>query len=306
MMSDSKFIIIDGPAVLHRAWHALPKLTDPKGRVISAVYGFTSLLLKLLREYQPQYLAVAFDTPAPTFRHQVYKEYKATRVPQPQEFYDQFPIVKDILKTFGIKILEKEGFEADDLIGALVKKSSLNNLIVTGDLDTLQLINQKTKVYFLRQGISEVKIYDQEAVKNRFGLSPEQLIDFKALRGDPSDNIPGARGIGEKTALALIQKFGSLENIYQHVNEIKESIRKLLIEQKEQIFLGKKLVTIKSDISEIDSLENYRLEKIDQEKIKQKFEELGFKSLIKRLEKNQNEKQNIKDQKHISKIQKLF
>jgi len=306
MMSDSKFIIIDGPAVLHRAWHALPKLTDPKGRVISAVYGFTSLLLKLLREYQPQYLAVAFDTPAPTFRHQVYKEYKATRVPQPQEFYDQFPIVKDILKTFGIKTLEKEGFEADDLIGALVKKSSLNNLIVTGDLDTLQLINQKTKVYFLRQGISEVKIYDQEAVKNRFGLSPEQLIDFKALRGDPSDNIPGARGIGEKTALALIQKFGSLENIYQHLNEIKESIRKLLIEQKEQIFLGKNLVTIKSDISEIDSLENYRLEKIDQEKIKQKFEELGFKSLIKRLEKNQNEKQNIKDQKHISKIQKLF
>lgn len=285
MISDSKFIIIDGPAVLHRAWHALPKLTDPKGRVISAVYGFTSLLLKLLKEYQPEYIAVTFDTPTPTFRHQVYKEYKATRIPQPQEFYDQFPIVKDILKTFGIKILEKDGFEADDLIGTLVNKSSFDNLIVTGDLDTLQLVNQKTKVYFLRQGISEVKVYDQEAVKNRFGLSPPQLIDFKALRGDLSDNIPGVRGIGEKTALALIQKFGSLENIYQHLDKIKESIRNLLLEQKDQVFLGKKLVTIRTDIEDIEQAEKYRLEKIDQEKVKQKFEELGFKSLIKRLEK---------------------
>lgn len=289
MIGNKKFIIIDGPAVLHRAWHALPKLTDPKGRVISAVYGFTSLLLKLLREHQPEYIAVAFDTPAPTFRHQEYKEYKATRVPQSQEFYDQFPIIKDLLKNFGIQVLEKDGFEADDLIGALVKKSSLDNLIVTGDLDTLQLVNPKTQVYFLRQGISEIKIYDQQAVENRFGLLPEQLIDYKALCGDPSDNIPGIRGIGEKIALSLIQKFGNLENIYQHLNEVKESIRNLLIEQKEQALLSKKLVTIKSDIEGIDQVEKYRLEKVDLEKIKKKFEELGFQSLIKRLEKESRE-----------------
>ncbi|MGB9680831.1 MAG: 5'-3' exonuclease [Patescibacteria group bacterium] len=291
MVSESKFIIIDGPAVLHRAWHALPKLTDPKGRVISAVYGFASLLLKLLREQQPQYLVVAFDTPAPTFRHQEYKEYKATRLPQPQEFYDQFPIIKDLLKTFGIKILEKDGYEADDLIGALVKKSSLNNLIVTGDLDALQLVNSKTQVYFLRQGISEVKVYDREAIENRYGLSPKRLIDLKALRGDLSDNIPGVRGIGEKTALSLIQKFGSLENVYQHLDEIREPVRNLLKEQKEQALLSKKLVTIKSDIPEVNSVEKYHLEKINREKIKKKFEELGFQSLIKRLEKEEQEKQ---------------
>lgn len=293
MISDSKFIIIDGPAVLHRAWHALPKLTDPNGRVISAVYGFVSLLLKLLREQKPGYVAVAFDTPAPTFRHQAYKEYKATRVAQPQEFYDQFPIIKNLLTTFGIKVLEKDGFEADDLIGALAKKSSLDNLIVTGDLDTLQLVNPKTQVYFLRQGISEIKIYDQEAVKNRYDLVPEQLIDFKALRGDPSDNIPGARGIGEKTALVLIQKFGNLEQIYQHLKDcekgencqIRDSVKRILLEQKEQIFLGKKLVTIKLDIEGVDQIEQYRLVKADYEKVKKMFEELGFQSLIKRLEK---------------------
>lgn len=301
-MNEQKFIIIDGPAVLHRAWHALPRLTDPKGQVISAVYGFTSLLLKLLREQKPEYIAVAFDTPVPTFRHQEYKEYKATRVAQPQEFYDQFPIIKNLLKTFGIKVLEKDGYEADDLIGTLVKKSPLKNLIVTGDLDTLQLVDPKTQIYFLRQGISEIKIYDPEVVKSRYGLNPSQLVDFKALRGDPSDNIPGIKGIGEKTATHLLQRFGSLEKIYQHLDEcqqgkkckIKDSIKNLLLEQKEQVFLAKKLVTIRQDVPEINTIQEYQLKPIDLEKVKENFKKLGFRSLIKRLEKEEEEKQQKK------------
>lgn len=288
MSQNQKFIIIDAPAILHRAWHALPRLTDPKGRPISAVYGFASLLLKLIREYQPEYIAAAFDTPAPTFRHQEYKEYKATRIPQPQEFYDQIPIAKELLQTLEIPILEKDGYEADDFIGTLTKISPFSNLIVTGDLDTLQLVNQNTNVYFLKQGISEIKIYDQEAIEKRYKLKPEQLIDYKALRGDLSDNIPGVRGIGEKTALSLIQKFGSLEKVYENIEKLPPTIKKLLLEQKEEAFLSKKLVTIKSDLPIVNQMEKYKFKKINQEKVINYFQKLGFKSLIQRLEKDKS------------------
>ncbi len=292
-----KFIIIDGPAVLHRAWHALPKLTDPKGRIVSAVYGFSSLLLKLLREQKPQYLAVAFDTKAPTYRHQEYKEYKAGRVKQPQEFYDQIPMVKEILQKFGIKFLEKDGYEADDLIGSLVHQSNLENLIVTGDLDTLQLVNPQTKIYFLHQGISDLKIYDQEAVKNRYGLTPEQLIDFKALRGDPSDNISGVKGVGDKTASALLEKFGSLEKIYQCLEQsgekcaIGDAVKKLLLANKDKALFDKKLVTINQKVPGVDNISPYYLGALNIEEAKQILVKFGFNSLIKRLDKDQNSQQ---------------
>ena len=286
-----KLIIIDAPAVMHRAWHALPKLTDPKGRVVSAVYGFASLLLKLWREQRPQYLVVTLDTKEPTFRHQAYKEYKAGRVKQPQEFYDQFSILKDLLKAFGIKYLERPGFEADDLIGSVATQSPMMNLIVTGDLDTLQLINPNTEVYFLHKGLSDLQVYNEEAVMNRFGLKPEQLIDFKALRGDPSDNISGVKGIGEKTALALIQKFGSLEKVYQHLEqcsdkkcEIKDSLRDLLLANKDKAFFDKHLVTIKKDLGEIGVAEDYHLRGINQQEAINALQGLGFNSLVKRLE----------------------
>ncbi|MCX6741040.1 MAG: hypothetical protein NTY61_01435 [Candidatus Parcubacteria bacterium] len=286
-----KLIIIDGPAVMHRAWHALPKLTDPKGRAVSAVYGFTSLLLKLLREQRPQYLVVTFDTKEPTFRHEAYKEYKAGRVKQPQEFYDQFLILKGLLNAFGIKFLERPGYEADDLIGSVAARSPMLNLIVTGDLDTLQLINPNTEVYFLHKGLSDLQIYNQEAVMNRFGLEPEQLIDFKALRGDPSDNISGVKGIGEKTALALIQKFGNLEKVYQHLEqcsekkcEVKDSLRELLLANKDKAFFDKNLVTIKKDLVEIGVAEDYHLNGINQQAAINALQDLGFQSLAKRLE----------------------
>ena len=301
----STFIIIDAPAVLHRAWHALPKLTDHKDRVINACYGFTLLLLKLLREQKPDYVAVTFDTPAPTFRHKAYKEYKATRAPQPQEFYDQIPITKEVLHAFGIKVFEKEGFEADDLIGTLnnLKSKILNlkSLIVTGDLDLFQLVDDKTKIYFLKQGIAHVKIYDKDAIYARFEIRPEKLIDFKALRGDPSDNIPGAPGIGAKTASELIKKFGGVQEIYEHLEThfggktclIKKSLAETLLANKKMVLLGKKLIAIKQDVKGIEGLEKCKIKEFNQEKIKSQFEKLGFKTLIKRLEKTGSQQQTL-------------
>lgn len=288
-------VLIDAPAVLHRAWHALPKLTDPQGRVVNAVYGFSSLLLKLIREQRPNYLVVAFDTKAPTFRHQKYREYKAGREKQPQEFYDQIPLTEKIIQGFNIPAFTLAGFEADDLIAAIIKEQKqkipgLKSLIVTGDLDLLQLVDEQTSVYYLRQGLNQIKIYESNDVRERFNLEPKQLIDFKALRGDASDNIKGVPGIGEKNALDLIKKFGSLEKIYTYLENnkeqelIKPTIAKILQDNKEQAILSKELVTIKQEISNLNLKKITAFGKLDFEKISQIFKEFGFKSLIKRLE----------------------
>jgi len=287
---NQRFIIIDGNSLLHRAWHALPPLTTKSGEVTNAVYGFTMILLRALKDLKPDYLAVAFDTKAPTFRHQEFKEYKAQRVKQPDEFYKQFPRVKEILENFGIKYIEAPGFEADDIIGTLCQqitnyKLPITKIIVSGDLDNLQLIDEQTKVYTLKKGITDVAVYDGKAVQERFGLKPEQMVDFKALRGDPSDNIPGVRGIGEKTALDLIQKFGSLENLYQKLekSDVREKVKTLLQEQKENAFFSKKLVTIKRDLSLEIELEDLKMAPPDQEKIVALFQELEFRSLLPRV-----------------------
>lgn len=293
----TKLVLIDAQAVLHRAWHALPKLTDSQGRVVNALYGFSSLLLKLINEQKPDYLAVAFDTQAPTFRHQEYKEYKAGREKQPPEFYDQIPLTKTVVNAFDIPVFLKEGFEADDLIGAIIqsqkkKNPEIESLIVTGDLDLCQLVDLKTSIYYLRQGLSQIKIYDLKAVKERFELEPKQLIDFKALRGDPSDNIKGMEGIGPKTALNLIKNFKNLDNLYKHLEicfknekqcQIKQPLAERLWKNREQVFRDKKLVTIEKNIPGLD-LEKVRRKNLDYEKIKKVFEKFGFKSLIKRLE----------------------
>ncbi|MBU4369679.1 hypothetical protein KKG58_02845 [Patescibacteria group bacterium] len=299
-MANPKLILIDAQAVLHRAWHALPQLTDSQGRVTNAVYGFTALLLKLINEQKPDYLAIAFDTKAPTFRHKKYEEYKAGREKQPQIFYDQIDFTKNIIKSFDIPIFEKDGFEADDLIGAIIKFQkkkipNLESLIVTGDLDLCQLIDKQTSVYFIRHGISQIKIYDQEAVKERFDLSPQQLIDYKSLSGDPSDNIKGVPGVGPKTALNLIKRFKNIEKLYQHLEKciekkerclIKEPLMQLLLNNKKQVFLDKELVTIIQKIPGLNLTKLKCLKTFDLEKIAHIFQDFGFKSLINRLEKN--------------------
>ncbi|MBI4653223.1 DNA polymerase I [Candidatus Kuenenbacteria bacterium] len=287
-----KFIIIDGNALLHRAWHALPPLYTKKGELVNVVYGFAMIFLKVLKELKPTHFVVTFDKKALTFRHKIFEKYKAQRAKQPDEFYNQIPQVKELLEAFNIPSCEKDGYEADDLIGTISHQLTIANLtigietiIVTGDLDTLQLVNENTKVYTLKKGITETIIYDAKAVQERYGLLPEQMIDFKALRGDPSDNILGVKGIGEKTAIDLLKKFGNLEKIYEIApsatnDQIKDKIKKILLEHKDEAFLSKKLVTILKDAPVQIKLEKCELKTFDQEKIIKLFQELEFKSLL--------------------------
>jgi len=225
-----RLIVIDSNSIVHRAFHALPQLSTKSGEVVGAVYGFLLVFLKALRELQPDYIAATFDLPGPTFRHEKFKEYKATRPPTAQGICEQLPKVKEILKAFNISIFEKQGFEADDIIATISSLVSgqrtpeLETIILSGDSDTFQLVDKNTKVYFLRKGVKDTVLYDENRVLEKYeGLCPEKLADFKGLKGDPSDNIPGVKGIGEKTAINLILKFGSLENLYKEVEEDKSS-----------------------------------------------------------------------------------
>jgi DNA polymerase I-like protein with 3'-5' exonuclease and polymerase domains len=281
-----KLVLIDSNALIHRAFHALPALTTPKGELINAVYGFTTILFKVLKEVKPDYIACAFDYPSPTFRHKEYKEYKAHREKAPDELYDQIPKTQEVIKTLDIPIFEKKDYEADDLIASLAKKakrSKVEVIIVTGDLDELQLVDKQTKVYTMRRGFSDTVFYNQKAVVEKFGIKPEQLVDYKALRGDPSDNIPGVAGIGEKTASSLIKKYQNLENLYQSLSQLPERTKNLLLIHKKEAFLSKKLVILVTDLPLLFNLKKCQVHTYDKNKVIKLFERLGFRSLIKRL-----------------------
>ncbi len=301
-----KLILIDGNALVHRAFHALPPLTSPKGVVTNAVFGFSSILIKTIKEMKPDYIAAAFDLKGPTFRHEKFAEYKIHREKAPQELYNQIPLVKEVLSAFGVPIYEKEGYEADDLIGTLVTKAKSKKdtqiIIATGDLDALQLVDgQKVVVFTLRKGVSDTVVYDEDAVFARYGLKPEQLNDYRGLKGDPSDNIPGVPGVGEKTAADLIQKFGSLEGLYGYLEkqearskkqaknmdgekEISEKLAEKLLADKDKAFFSKQLSTIITnlDIDFTPEKSEWR-KKADFSKIETAFRDLGFSSLLKRL-----------------------
>ncbi|MDD5012846.1 MAG: 5'-3' exonuclease H3TH domain-containing protein [Candidatus Pacebacteria bacterium] len=297
-MKKKTFVVIDGNSVIHRAFHALPPLKNKKGEIVNAVYGFLLVLIKIINEFNPQYLGVCFDLPEPTFRKKAFAEYKAKRKKAPQELYDQIPMIKDFLRLFNISICEKSGFEGDDIIGTLSHCfDDINNIIVSGDLDTLQLVNKNTKVYFLSKGVKEGSFYDEDMVKKRYdGLDKEKLIEYKALRGDISDNIPGVKGIGEKTAIELIKNFKTIESLYNNINspKITESIRKKLLEGKENAFLSKELSEIKKDVPLDFCLCNYEWGNYDLKKLKKILEEYGFKSLIKRIPGLEDSGENLK------------
>ncbi len=283
-----KLVLIDGNALVHRAYHALPKLTTKKGELVNAVYGFISILLKVLYDLKPEYVAATFDLAAPTFRHEEFEDYKATRVKAPQELYDQLGRVKQVLHALNIPIYEKEGYEADDVIGTLAvqaerDKNQIETIIVTGDLDTLQLVNDKVKVYTLRKGIKDTVLYDEKAVAERYGLKPGQMADFKGLKGDPSDNIPGVPGIGDKTAASLLQEYGTLENLYENLPFLPQKIGMKLEEYKDQALFSKYLATIKTDVPIELDLEKCRLHDYDYKQVEKLFNELEFYSLLKRL-----------------------
>lgn len=288
-----QFMIIDGNALLHRAWHALPPLTTQKGEVVNAVFGFTQILIKALKDIAPEYCVVTFDKKAPTFRHERYAAYKATRVKQPQELYDQILRIKQILHGFGIPIFEQEGYEADDIIATLVDRvirhdADIEPIIVTGDMDTLQLVDERIKVYTLKKGIAETVIFDEAAVRERYdGLSPSDLTLYKALRGDPSDNIPGVKGIGEKTAIELVKKFPTREQLRAAVEQgddaLKNKVRDLLVNGMEDLDMSYELVSLRRDVPIVFSMETARLGHPQTEELIPLFQELEFRTLIPRL-----------------------
>ncbi len=289
-----KLVIIDGNAIIHRAYHALPPMTTKEGVIVNAAYGFTSMLFKVINDVKPEYLAVTFDMAGGSkARLEAFADYKATRVKADQALYDQIPLTHRVVEALNIPIFEKQGFEADDVIGtiarAVEKKDGVEVYVVTGDMDTLQLVDDHIKVYTLKKGISDIIIYDTAEVHKRYGFGPERVVDYKAIRGDASDNIPGVPGIGEKGATDLIQKVGSLEMIYEKIDSLKElgfkdGLIAKLIAGKESAFMSKDLATIDCSVPEVDfSLEKTRIKPFDREKVVELFRRLEFFSLIKRL-----------------------
>ncbi|HLN19437.1 MAG TPA: 5'-3' exonuclease H3TH domain-containing protein, partial [Patescibacteria group bacterium] len=283
-----KLVLIDSHAIIHRAYHAIPPLTTKKGELVNAVYGFTSTLLTVLDKFKPDYIVAAFDLPGKTYRHEQFKDYKATRAKAADDLLSQIPRVRDVVKAFNIPIYEASGYEADDAIGAIVHQcetdcEGIENIIVTGDLDTLQLVNKKTSVYTMRRGITDAVTYGEKEIMERYGLKPEQLIDFKGLRGDPSDNIPGVKGIGEKTACELLKEYGTIENIYKKIGEIKGATKDKLERDKAVALQSKSLATININAPVKLNLDEAVAHDFDRQKIVNLFSELEFYSLIKRL-----------------------
>lgn len=294
-----RLVLIDSNALVHRAFHALPPLSSPTGQPTNAVYGFTALLLKMIGDLKPDYIVATFDLAGPTFRHEEYEQYKAQRVKAPDELYEQIPAVKRILTAMGIPILAKEGFEADDVIGTISAQTQdipdLQTVIVTGDLDTLQLVHGRTVVVFtLRKGMSDTVMYDEDAVRERYGIAPTQVADLKGLKGDPSDNIPGVKGIGEKTAITLVQKFGNIETLYTELEKpefvmgkkegVSENLRTKLLDQKDMALFSKKLSTIIRDVPisfDREAADWHR--HMDMPELEQLCKEFGFTTLVKRI-----------------------
>ncbi len=282
-----KLVIVDGHALAYRAYHALPlEMSTSKGEPTNAVYGFTSMLLNVLKEEKPDYIAVAFDT-GRSFRHESFSEYKATRAKMGEDLAVQLRRIFQVVEALGIKSIAIEGYEADDILGTLARKASeegVETLIVTGDTDAFQLIGPKVRVLTSGRRFSDTIIYDREKILERYGLEPHQLADYKALVGDKTDNIPGIPGVGETTAARLLRQYGSIEGIYEHLEEITPPrLRETLQEHRERAFLNKELVTIRTDIPLDITLEDLRYQGYDEEKVRDLFRELEFRSLYKRL-----------------------
>ncbi len=283
----SKFIILDGNSLANRAFYAIPLLSTAKGVFTNAAYGFTNMLFRIIQEEKPSYLAVAFDKSKAHVRIAEYAEYKANRKGNPDELRSQFPIIKDILRALDIPVIELEGYEADDLIGTLIRKAEdrgWNNIIFTGDKDALQLISPQTVVALTKKGITETEVVDEQGLKEKWNIAPQQVIDLKGLMGDTSDNIPGVPGVGEKTALKLLWEFGSVEETLAHVDQVNgKKLQENLRQHDHLARLSKKLATIITNVPVELDLESCALSNPDYPKLLELFKELEFKNLIKNV-----------------------
>lgn len=280
--------MIDGNAILHRAYHALPQnLTTKSGQPINAVYGFVSMLLRVVGDLKPTHVAVAFDTAKPTFRHAEYVGYQAHRPRTDSELSSQFEICYKVLDAMNIPTYKLAGFEADDVLGTIAHqvKGIDEVVIVTGDRDILQLVDDKEniKVYMPIRGLTDAKLYGEKETMERMGVPPIQIIDYKALVGDASDNYPGVAGIGPKTAISLIEKYNSLENIYKKLGEIAPKTSKKLAEGAESAGMSKKLATIVTDVPITFKIEDASRWDVDNDETLKVFEEIGFRTLTKRV-----------------------
>ncbi len=306
--SENRYMLIDGNALVHRGYHAVPPLTNKEGEHTNAVYGFAMILLRAIKDLKPTHIACSFDLAGPTFRDEMYAEYKGTRVKGDDELYAQFPRVKELVSALNIPIFEIQGFEADDVLGTLAThickkhQDGCDVMIATGDMDSLQLVNECVKIYTLRKGMNDTAVYDIEAVKERYGLLPQQMIDYKALRGDPSDNIKGVKGIGDKGATQLIQDFGSVDNLYKQIkagktgDKIKPRILQLLIDDEEAARQSYTLSKIICDVPLDIDIKPYVFDKTHLTHVLKIFQELEFKSLIDKLPKNYINMANLGDE----------
>lgn len=275
-------LLIDGNSLINRAFYALPPLTNAKGEPTQAVYGFTTMLIKAIEDYKPKYIAVAFDLKAPTFRHLKYDGYKATRKGMPEELAVQLPILKELLKLMNISIVEKQGFEADDIIGTLAADDSVMTYIITGDRDSLQLIGKTTRVVLTKRGITDTVVLDEAKLMEDFALTPRQVIDYKSLAGDSSDNIPGVPGVGDKTALNLISRYSDLGSVYSHIDEIGGKLGERLRAGEQSALLSYELATIKTDVPLEEKTSDFIFDFPFSAPVRTFFADNGFKSLLKR------------------------
>ena len=306
-----KLVIIDGNAIIHRAFHALPPMNTQDGKQTNAVYGFFSMLLKLIADLKPKYLVVCFDRPKPTFRKQMYVGYQAKRPKMSDDLVPQIDLLHKVLEKARIEHFEIDGYEADDIIGTIAsqsKKTNLNTIIVSGDRDMLQLVDDNVFVLAPISGITKMALFTKEKVKEKYGLDASQFIDYKALVGDSSDNYPGVLGIGPKTASELLNKYGNFENLYQHIDQLPENIGVKLAEDAEQAALAKKLATIVTNAPVKIKFEKAKISNISEQGLTEAFEELGFRSLMSRIPKKDNEakkekkeavKNNVSDQLNL-------
>ncbi len=279
-------MLIDGPSLVYRGYFALPPLTMADGTLVNAVFGFLQIVLRGMADVKPDYAILSFDVGKPQFRFDAYPEYKQGRPSMPDDLRTQFPIVREIAQLMGISIVELEGFEADDVIGTLVQKAKaqdVDTMIVSGDLDGLQLVNDHVRLLTTRMGVAATVIYDEARVMERYGLRPDQMLDYKALKGDTSDNIPGVPGVGEKTAVQLLQQFGTLDEIYNRLDEVKGKLRDRLAEHRESAFMSREIGRIVTDLPLELNLDEARTGRYDRRAVAQRFRELEFRSLIDRL-----------------------
>jgi DNA polymerase-1 len=284
----NKLVLFDGNAIMHRAYHALPEMKARNGEPINAVYGLISMLLKVIQDLEPTHIAFAFDRPEPTFRKEILESYQAQRPEMEDELSSQFKKAQDVIKAFNIPIYDKAGFEADDVIGTIaekVKKIKVKTLIITGDRDMLQLVDEEnnTLLYMPGRGLADAHEFGKKETVERTGVPPEQIIDFKGLVGDPSDNYKGVSGIGPKTAILLLEEYKTLDNIYKHLDDIKESVRKKLIEHKESAYQSQLLAKIVTDVPVKFSIKDTDNWQLNSEKAIRLFEEYGFRTLTKRV-----------------------